>query len=292
MTDSRPSYLFLVAVGRSGTTAVRKSLWQHPDICYNGRENNIIPDVVEAANKNWTRPERKHGITVSQEVYERAFETLTNEIVWHDCGAPKVKVRFASFAMFIEQAELLLKIFPNARILHLIRNGIEVVASRQLFGHFQYMPFEEHCKRWARTYEWYQWGQTHPEIYRLIRYEALKEEQVLRTQLQQLYQWLNIPWDDAPLKHMMNERYHPTIHPKETKSEETNPANGQATHEHRWQYWTPEQRATFEELCGSTMQAFGYPMPWQSNTELGRADAQKTHWLKSIYTRAARPKRA
>jgi hypothetical protein len=296
---TRPHYLFLIGVGRSGTTALRKSLWQHPDICYNGRENNVLPDIVQTALTNCTKPDRKSAMMVSQEIYDRAFERAVNEILWNEYNPSSGQIRFASFAMVPELANYLLQVFPNARILHLVRNGIEVIASRQLFVQFRDMPFEEHCKRWARTYEVYQWGQTQGDTYRLIRYEWLKDEALLREQLEQIYEWLEIPWHDAPLQHVLSERYHPTAHPKEADSTnakrglpESDSSQTEDSRGARWQFWTDEQRAMFETMCSSVMNAFGYPMPWQTNGAMTSRTPQKTSWLKSLYTRAVPTRRA
>jgi hypothetical protein len=267
----RPNYLFLIAVGRSGTTALRKSLGLHPNLCYNGRENNLLGDLVETALVNCTKPDRKTALTVSPQAYQRAFERLAKDIVWSECDAARAEIHFASFGIppTIENervrayADLMLELFPETRVLHLVRDGIQVVASRQLFEHFRNMPFEEHCKRWARTFEWNKWGQQHPDAYRLVRYEWFADKAALRAQLAQIFEWLQIPWHDAPLQHLWSEQYHPTQHPEEAKTTERRERRIEMRSQ-RWQFWTDEQRATFEQLCGEAMRGFGYAIPWRA----------------------------
>lgn len=284
---SRPNYLFLIAVGRSGTTVLRKSLGLHPALSYNDRENNLIGDLIETALDNCTKPDRKFSLTVSQDVYQRAFEQLANEIVWSEFNPAHSQIRFASFGIpptigderVAGFADLMVRIFPDARVLHLVRNGIEVIASRQLFVQFRNMPFEEHCRRWARTLEWYKWGQRYPDAYRLARYEWFADEEVMRAQFARWYSWLDIPPEEMPLRHLLSERYHPTLHPKEDNPLQVGDAQRseqgreqlEQTRQQRWQFWDAEQRALFEKICGDAMREFGYPIPWQTKQTPARA---------------------
>lgn len=268
---SRPPYLFLIGVGRSGTTVLRKSLGLHPRIYYTGTENQIVTDVLGAAFTNCTLPERARAMLVSQDVYDRIFEHALNELLWQDSARISDSIRTASFAMPPELPAYLLQVFPGARILHLVRNGIQVIASRQLHPGFQHMPFQEHCTRWARAYQFYEWGQTQGAQYHLFRHEWLHEAGTLRAELERVYAWLDISWDEAPLQNILSRRYHPTHHPKESgeserKYAEMSPTERDALQEtraRRWTFWSESERETFENICGSAMRGFGYPIPWR-----------------------------
>jgi hypothetical protein len=264
---SRPDYLFLIGVGRSGTTVLRYSLGLHPYIYYTGTENNIVTDVIRAAFENCAPPERSSQMLVSQGEYDRIFERALNELLWQDPEKSATRIRTASFAMPPELPGYLLQVFPNARILHMVRNGIEVIASRQLFHAFQGMPFAEHCTRWARAYAFYEWGKRQRASYRLFRYEWFGEEARLLSELEGVYEWLEIPWDGAPLKNILRERYHPTRHPYELEpASAVQSASDRTafveTRAQRWQYWSDDERAAFESICGEAMSGFGYAIPW------------------------------
>jgi hypothetical protein len=80
--------------------------------------------------------------------------------------------------------------------------------------------------------------------------------------LTELYAWLEIAWDDGPLHHFLNQRYHPTRHPLEKEPLELK--TFEHTRTERWKFWSDAQRTTFEEICGQAMAGFGYAIPWQA----------------------------
>ena len=90
MADARSStsqprhHLFLCGVGRSGTTILRRSLGLHQEIYYEGKENNLIQDVLTVARDNCTLASRKFAMTVDQATYDAAFRRLVQDLVWPD----------------------------------------------------------------------------------------------------------------------------------------------------------------------------------------------------------------
>ena len=285
---ARPDYLFLIGVGRSGTNAVRHSLGLQPSIYYNGHENNVVPDLLETALINCTQPDREIGMTIPQEDYDRVFERVVNDLLWHQHNTSPERIRMASHHLDISLADYLLQVFPDARVLHLVRNGIQVVASRQLYPAFEHFSFEDQCKEWAQTYGLHQWGKNQGAAYHLLRHEWLNDESRLRAELTELYAWLEIEWDDGPFHNFLHHHYHPTQHPLEDGSSEQKisqrlrtklgkfwnkkkRANAERkeferSRNERWKFWTDSQLATFEEICGEAMAGFGYELPWKART--------------------------
>lgn len=268
---TRPTYLFLIGVGRSGTTVLRKSLGLHPGIYYTGTENRIVTDFLRVQFETFTDPDRVSKLLVTREQFDRVMERALNDLLWLDEERRARSIRTAAFAMPPELPPYLLRVFPNARILHLVRNGIQVISSRQLHEGFQHMPFEEQCTRWARAYDLYKWGLTQEHAYHLFRYEWFNDEPRLRAELSRVYEWLEIPPDDAPIQNMLNTRYHPTYHPNEAtrlniydaQTSQQGRAQIDQIRTERWHFWTDEQRAQFEQICGDAMRGFGYPIPWR-----------------------------
>lgn len=261
---SRPDYFFIGGVGRSGTTALRKSLGLHPALDYNGQENNILSDVIHAARVNCTLPDRQTAMVVNQSEYDRIFERALNELLWRERAQKANQIRTAAFDPWPGFLEYLFQVFPNSKMLYLVRNGIEVVASRQLFEPFQVSPFEKHCEIWFRAHKVVRWGQDKPQQFRLVRHEWLGDADKLRQVLFELYEWLGIAWHDAPLQNLLAERYHPTHHPQET-------ADTPEARAERWKFWTDAERASFETICGDAMRGFGYSIPWRSTSKRASA---------------------
>ena len=48
-----------------------------------------------------------------------------------------------------EVAEFLVEFIPNIQIVNIVRNGLEVVASRIAHAHIGKRTFEEHCVAWS-----------------------------------------------------------------------------------------------------------------------------------------------
>lgn len=280
---ARPDYLFLIGVGRSGTTALRKSLGLHPQIYYGGTENNIVTDVLRAAYDNCTRPERASNLLVEQSEYDSIFRDALNRLLWPDAAKSATRIRLASFAMPPKLGSYLLQVFPNARILHLVRDGIQVISSRQLHDGFQHFTFRDNCERWDSTYRLYQWGSTQGHAYSLFRYEWLNDFAELRVQLEKVYDWLEIEWVEAPFENLTALRYHPTVHPQEgappnpgyTHISEQERAQFESSRNERWRFWDETQRATFQELCGEAMRGFGYAIPWANAAPPARFSARQ-----------------
>lgn len=293
---SRPAYLFQIGVGRSGTTVLRKSIGLHPRIYYTGTENRIVTDFLRVAHETLTEPDRSRNLLVSKEQFDRILERALNEMLWQDSERIARSIRSASFAMPPELPPYLLQVFPNARILHLVRNGIQVIASRQLHHGFSHLSFQEQCERWARTYELAQWGQTQGNAYHQFRYEWFQEDTRLAAELDCVFDWLEIPRDDAPFENIVSQRYHPTQHPDEVNppdiyaAQQSEQVREQADHirGQRWQFWTEEQRAMFETICAQGMRGFGYPIPWQEpppSSAKSAADSLSDRVHKAIFSR-------
>lgn len=253
--------MLCAGVGRSGTTALRLSLGLHPSIYYPGTENNILTGVLLAAMRNCTLPDRRVAMLVSQAEYDRAFEQLFNTLLWPQREQHRNQIQMAACDLREDIMDYLYRVFPNIRVVYLIRNGMQVVASRALFESMKHDAFEDHCALWLRAYKITQWGQDKPDKIRFFRYEWFHEPERLRGELANLFEWLGISWHDAPLKNLLTERYHPTQHPGEPDAGEANFAR---TRDERWKHWSEQERAVFETKCGEAMRALGYAIPWQT----------------------------
>lgn len=133
---THPIYMFLCAVGRSGTTILRTSLGCHPDIYYNQRENNIVQDLLAVALNNCTQDSRKCSMVVEQSVHDRIFRDAICQLIWPDPALATKPVHMAAINPTGDQLDYLCHVFPTAKITCLVRNGIEVVSSRLRYRSF------------------------------------------------------------------------------------------------------------------------------------------------------------
>lgn len=263
------NFLFLTGVGRSGTTVLRTSLGLHPDIYYNGKENNIVQDVLEVAYRNCSQPSRKFSMVVQQEEYNRIFCQAIQSLLW---PVPQVNPKLCKMAAInVEEDQLnyLSEVFPSSKILCLVRNGIEVVSSRVRYESFAGQSFEKHCAVWNRSQGVVSWGERNPKAFRLIRHEWFYQPKIFQQELSSLYQWIGIADSPLPLESITNTLTHPTagdevigpdVFPQLSESEKTKYFLSKRK---RWSDWSSSQREYFETHCGELMQTLGYAIPWR-----------------------------
>jgi len=246
-------------VGRSGTTALRHCLSAHPDLHSTGSENNIIFDVLETARHNCTYPSRRGTMKVVQAAYDRQFRLLLLNLLWPEpCRGSRPTKLLATSDLTPDRADYLCRVFPDAQIAYIVRNGISVVSSRMAHPNFKDDPFEEHCRRWAGARDMIEWGASRREFV-LVRQEdvldAVNAEEVCRRTMEQL----DLPFCPACVETMTGNRYHPTTFKDETEDA----AKDLKTRADRWTMWTDEQRALFTKICGQSMLYLNYKIPWQ-----------------------------
>ena len=115
-----PNYLFQAAVGRSGSTIMRRSIGMHPDVYYNGKENNLIQDVAEVANRNCNQPSRVVAMEVDQKAYDAAFRQLICSLIWPDAALAQRPVHFAAINPTESNLDYLGQLFPNSKVVCLV----------------------------------------------------------------------------------------------------------------------------------------------------------------------------
>lgn len=267
-----PKHLFLSGIGRSGTTAFRRSLGQHPQLEYNGMENNVIQDLLEVAQFNCSQPSRQLQMVINRSEYLNAFAELVRKLHWpqYTETLPLEPLWLtAAINLPMHLGELLFEIFPNSRLICLVRHGVAVVSSRMRYAAFAADSFEKHCQIWLRGAETALWASEQPMRCRVFRQEWMADPEILKRELSLLFAWLDLSAEPAVRNHFLKKRFHATV------DSETKPANvsyakftteDRETFENqrldRWLTWTEQQRTTFTKICGDAMQRLQYPIPW------------------------------
>ena len=264
-------YLFISGVGRSGTTALRNSLGMHPDIYYNGKENNIVQDLIAVAQKNIVMKSRNFALAVSPPTYYTAFEELILQIIWPEKKLRKSKTLLAAVNLEPHLIETLRDVFRACRVVCLVRNGIGVISSRMKYRSFQDGEFAEHCQVWLRSTRMVKWAEENPEIGRVIRQEWFSDEERVTQEFLELFQWAELPANPQPAENILARRYHPTDANEQT-SNESHEKYGQLDvverkafeldRVDRWKSWSQQQQDYFVETCGEAMKSLGYSIPW------------------------------
>lgn len=256
--------LLVTGQARSGTTILTKCIAAHPDVHSTGLESNVINDVANASMRGSTMPDRKAQMVVSREQYHCAFRRLLLDILWPeelvwqngftDKSPPAALSTFSSLK--VENADELLNIFPELHIACIVRNGIEVVASRMNHEHIGKLPFVEHCVAWSRSVEMAMWGHD-KNCFTLIRHENLLQRDTAEAEFDRLFKRAGLTLSAAPLETLFKRHHHRTSVPGEPEADRQD----MTKRNNRWQYWTEDQQKQFIEICGNAMNFFSYLMP-------------------------------
>ena len=246
---------------------MRRSIGLHPEIYYNGKENNLIQDVAEVARRNCTQPSRVVAMDVDQTVYDAAFRQLICSLVWPDSTLGQRPVHFAAINPTESNLDYLSQIFPNSKVVCLVRNGIEVVCSRLKFDSFKHLEFRSHCQTWMRSAEMLDWGQVHPEQFFLFRHEWCYDGELVSSKIDEMFQWAGLPPSSAVVDNIrnVNDCMPTTQAPKEfTAMDDVEKRDYFRAKGERWRNWTEQERSDFIEICGRLMERLEYPIPFGS----------------------------
>ena len=133
MSDGSPRPIFIVGCQRSGTTMLRLMLDSHSQISC-GPETRFLEDLERIVGPDWKRLSQ---FGYSQEEWLKRIRAFF-EGIQSDYARSRGKTRWADksprYALHIH---FLLQVFPDAQIVHVIRDGRDVAVShRKRFGYW------------------------------------------------------------------------------------------------------------------------------------------------------------
>lgn len=204
VTSTRP--IFVVGCQRSGTTLLRLMLDSHPNISC-GPETRFLADLAAVTGENWDRM-RLFGFP--KEYWHAKFAEMFDAIQ-SDYAASRGKPRWADKTpRYATSLAFINDLFPTSQIVHVIRDGRDVVAShRDRWGWMAAMKAIEKWPRYVTAARAV--GQTLPsDRYLEVRYEDVVDE--TEKTMRGLLDWLGEPWDDTVLAydsqpHDVHDRY-------------------------------------------------------------------------------------
>jgi hypothetical protein len=208
---------FIVGVGRSGTTMLRLMLDAHPDLAI-PPETHFVPDVIEAINDG-ADPAKVVEVmqTVRQwgdlhmepaEVQAR-LEAVPDwnagnalrafyEIYGERQGKPRVGEKTPAY---VRKMRLIEKAMPEARFIHVIRDGRDVALSRwkRTLGEGKRAPASQVGEGWQRRIRRAQQQGRKLNHYLELRYEDLVTD--TEPNLRKIAEFIELPWDPVMLRY-------------------------------------------------------------------------------------------
>lgn len=288
MTHPAP---FVVGVGRSGTTLLRMMLDAHPDLAI-GPETHFVPEVIRASRGWRGSPERALGAIVGSRRWGdfdldagelgarlraldpfgpaevlRAFYGLYAESQGKPRWGDKTPV-------YVTKMKAIAAVLPEARFVHLIRDGRDVALSRARRAMRGAARPENAARKWRdRIHEARRQAERIPH-YLEVRYEDLVTE--TEPTLRGIAEFLELPWDGAMLDYHERapERLRevardlPPADGKQHRPAEERMAAHALTAEppsrervYAWREGMSEaDRAAFESEAGELLEELGYPV--------------------------------
>jgi hypothetical protein len=286
--SDRPPAPFVVGVNRSGTTLLRLMLDAHPDLAI-PPETHFVPELIATANRRDARPEDLVAVVVSQrewgdlgftedELLER-FRSVDPlgaggalrafyEAYAERAGKTRWGEKTPAYAKHMARIQ---RALPEARFVHLIRDGRDVWLSRRKSS-AQPPPPARVAARWQGRIE-----RAREQAPRLRHYMELRyEDLVLDTEpsLRRVCEFAELDFDPGMLS------YHERAEERLAEMKRDLPARGQRPHQpaskrmeihaltseppkaervHRWRtLMSDEDRLEFESEAGELLEELGY----------------------------------
>ena len=243
---------------RSGTTVVTKAIGAHPEVASNMKESSYINEVAALFKFTMTRSHVVNELPGGLVSFKDAYREATDNVLFpQQLFKPTAGIKFKSTfsSLRADRADYLKDVFPDLKIVIIIRNGTEVVASRLMHEHIKHAgDFETHCVAWANTVEMLAWAERQPDSC-VLRHEDFKEEVTCRRTFFNLQATFGMSPSEAPADFVLKGLINST-------SQTPNRQEGLEERTQRWRIWSNEQRETFVRVCSAAMERCGYKIPW------------------------------
>jgi hypothetical protein len=241
--------IFNVGSRRSGTFWLQRIVTAHPEVSAVGSETHLFSHGIAPLAERFHHAAMGSG-QVGTTFIER--DTLLDALrdFCDTVFAPMLefgKTRLAERTpLHALHTGLIGDIYPDGRIVHIIRDGRDVV--RSLLAQ-QWGPenVAEGAREWRAAIETARAGAGASGRYLEVRYEDLHADPAVR--IEGLYRWLGLAVDDAILERALTE----------AKVERNLDPSGTPAGSGKWRSaFTPEDLAAFEDVAGDLLDDLGY----------------------------------
>lgn len=247
--------VFIVGIGRSGTTALKDALGKHPDVISSRSESPILSKIGKLiyayfVDDQYLDYKLSHlnmpPSYLLKDLQKKSFESaIENRIAvfkrrWCAKSNPDSC-----------EKEGLLTLFPDAKFIYIYRNGIDVVNSHMKFAGFRQNSFESHCKKWVE-------GIKRMESLSKSGGIEVKQEDLVENPekvFKEIYSYVELPYRRSCARFIGTN----LIHPLDKKSERgVDVKSLLKKRKPAYLSWTEEQKKTFKKICSKEMKKKGY----------------------------------
>lgn len=264
--------IVITGAARSGTTAVTQALGRHPEIAAGPGEAPYLAVLGRAVMPLKSGPTAAYfaeSLRLARPALDERLRRLAFEVaLGADFGLAtllrhaarhrgRLATRWCARASPDEDAAHGLRaLFPAVRFVHVMRSGIEVVASRQRFPAFSRLAFAEHCRAWARNVAVSRFLRAREDTL-VVRHEELLADPA--GTFATLLDGLAVGRHPGPATFAASTHLHPLDAPT-AFGVAVRDVVAQRPEAHA--AWTAAERETFKAVCGDAMREAGYPVPF------------------------------
>lgn len=252
---SGQSPILISGVGRSGTSILLLALIEHKSVSRPRRvtEAPFLREFIDFLCRldrgdDYSEYVSKNYLCTDEE-RKSYFAKMINDVVFK--SEQEGNFFPCKTTMVTEKAwEKLLTIFPDARSLYIVRNGIEVVNSSLNFEPFSGAGFTALCQRWAEYSVAFSYLEKSSGA-SLIYHDKMSSDPYAT--FRDALDGIGLERDDAPARYV-EENFLNSSFEKDGKF------SLQERRELAWSSWTGEQRSIFNTICGPEMERHGFSL--------------------------------
>jgi hypothetical protein len=268
------SPIFIIGMGRSGTSVLLQALGEHPAILAFpgeapfltsiGGEASLFNPALNTRNSDYYCASLK----MDRDCFYKTLARLGLETAGGEHYALKEQIKavwrrkkwaskhYWSAKTFPSEsvAKGLLSVYPNAKFIYIVRNGIDVVHSMTKFHGFRDKEFASHCHRWHDSIAQYRYLIDNEHAL-FVRHEHLVSHP--EAFFTAVFNFLQLAFESHCLKFVTETLVHPldqsTRHQADVMTQLKERKSPFAT-------WTTAQQDTFRAICSDSMAEMGYPL--------------------------------
>lgn len=267
--------IFQVGASRSGTIVLYKALGTHPNIFSMPSEDPFITYIAATVEpfefgneiayfEESVRLKRPYLYT---QLRRLCFESAAGpNYGWktHVKGLLRDKTDYFNKTHWCVKcfpletnAYALMRLYPEARFIYIVRNGIDVVQSRTKFPAFRDQTFMSHCKFWVQAADKFDYLMSLPEAVAIRQEELLNEPDAV---FERITSHLGLKQHPNPGNYVKTT----LVHSRGDKATHENIDVRKSLQERPPSYetWDEAQRETFKQICGPAMEKLSYVIPF------------------------------